>query len=76
MKGMEKGMDTSLKIKLSSKNLLLKIWTSVGLMIFTSLYTIVDSLFVSNYINTTALAGINIAFPLITLIDAFIFMMA
>lgn len=67
-------MSNSLTIKLSSKELLKRTTFSIGLLVFTSLYTIVDSIFVSNFVNTDALAALNIAFPLITLTNAIGFM--
>jgi putative MATE family efflux protein len=69
-------MPNSLTIKLTTKDLLKKTSFSIGLLIFTSLYTIVDSLFISNYVNTNALAALNLAFPLITITSAFGFMFA
>ena len=67
-------MSESLTIKLTKKDLLMKTIFSIGLLVFTSLYTIVDSLFISNYVNTTALAALNLAFPLIVITNAFAFM--
>ncbi|MGH4038623.1 MAG: MATE family efflux transporter [Sphaerochaeta sp.] len=67
-------MSNSLTIKLTSKELLKKTTFSIGLLVFTSLYTIVDSIFVSNFVNTDALAALNIAFPLITITTAIGFM--
>jgi putative MATE family efflux protein len=67
-------MTNSLTIKLTSMDLFKKTFFSMGLLVFTSLYTIVDSLFISNYVNTNALAALNLAFPLIILTNAFAFM--
>lgn len=67
-------MDNSLIIKLTQKDLLKKTSFSIGLIVFISLYTIVDSLFISNFINTEALASLNLGFPLITITNAFAFM--
>jgi len=36
---------------------------TIGMMVFTSLYTIVDGLFVSNYVGKTAFAAVNLIFP-------------
>ena len=44
------------------------------MMIFTSIYSVVDGLFVSNYVGKTALASINIIFPLLMAISALGFM--
>ncbi len=38
---------------------------TIAMMIFTSLYTVVDGFFVSNFIGKTALAAVNLAWPVI-----------
>lgn len=48
---------------------------SVAMMIFTSIYTIVDGLFVSNFVGKTALAAVNIVFPMIMVLATVGFMM-
>lgn len=48
---------------------------SVLMMIFTSSYTIVDGLFVSNFSGKTAFAALNLVFPLISILGTFGFMM-
>ncbi len=40
---------------------------SVGMMIFTSIYMVVDGLFVSNFAGKTAFAAVNLIMPLITI---------
>ena len=45
-------------------------------MVFTSFYTVVDSLFITNFVSTTALAAINIGFPIIILLTAIGFMIS
>ena len=45
-------------------------------MVFISTYTVVDGLFVSNFINTDALAAVNILMPVATLLSAVGFMFA
>ena len=45
-------------------------------MVFTSFYTVVDSLFITNFVSTTALAAINISFPIISLLTALGFMLS
>ena len=47
---------------------------SILMMIFTSIYTVVDGLFVSNFVGTTAFAAINIVFPIIMIFGAAGFM--
>ena len=37
---------------------------NIGMMIFLSLYTIVDGMFISRFVGTTALSAINMSFPL------------
>lgn len=46
------------------------------MMIFFSLYTIVDGIFVSRYVGTDALSAINIVYPIINLIIAIAIMFA
>lgn len=48
---------------------------SMIMMVFTSIYTIVDGLFVANYVGSTALASLNIIMPLYLVIGAFGFML-
>ena len=43
---------------------------SIVMMVFMSLYTIVDGLFVSRFVGSDALSAVNIAWPLISLINA------
>lgn len=40
---------------------------SIVMMMFLSLYTIIDGLFVSNFVSTTALGAVNIVFPVMSL---------
>lgn len=49
---------------------------SIGMMIFTSLYSIVDGLFVSNFVGTTAFAAINLTMPLVMGFGSLGFMIA
>ena len=48
---------------------------SIVMMIFTSLYSVVDGLFVSNLVGDLALSAVNIAFPITMIIGAFGFML-
>ncbi len=41
------------------------------MMVFTSLYGVVDGLFVSNYVGKTALAAINFVFPILNILATF-----
>ena len=47
---------------------------SVMMMIFTSIYSIVDGFFVSNFVNKTAFAAVNLMMPLLMVLGAFGFM--
>ena len=40
------------------------------MMIFMSLYTMVDGMFVSQFVNTTALSALNIVFPMMSVLLA------
>ncbi len=40
---------------------------SMAMMVFLSIYTIVDGIFISNFVGTLALGAVNIIFPLISL---------
>lgn len=47
---------------------------SILMMIFTSIYSIVDGLFVSNYVGATPFAAVNIVFPFMMILAAVGFM--
>ncbi len=63
-----------MKIELSGhythRRLLLSSIPSMAMMIIGSLYSIVDGLFVSNYVGLTPFAGLNIAWPAIMVVGA------
>ena len=67
-----------MKIKLSEhftyRKLLKFVMPSIIMMIFTSIYSVVDGLFVSNFVGKTALASINLILPFIMGISALGFM--
>lgn len=48
---------------------------SIIMMVFTSIYTVVDGLFVANLVGSDALASINIVMPLFLVLGAFGFML-
>ncbi len=50
------------------------VFPSVMMMIFTSIYSIVDGFFVSNFVNKTAFAAVNLMMPLFMVLGAFGFM--
>lgn len=47
---------------------------SICMMIFTSIYGIVDGFFVSNYVGSVPFAALNLAMPFIMILSAFGFM--
>ena len=47
---------------------------SVIMMIFTSIYGVVDGLFVSNYVGPTPFAALNFVFPFLMILGSFGFM--
>ncbi|MEG0617386.1 MAG: MATE family efflux transporter [Oscillospiraceae bacterium] len=49
---------------------------SMLMMLVTSLYTIVDSIFVSRFVGTNALSAINIVYPVLNIVMAFGIMLA
>ena len=48
---------------------------SIAMMIFTSIYGVVDGFFVSNFVNETAFASVNFIFPFLMVLGAFGFML-
>jgi len=68
-----------MKIQLSEhftySKLLRFTFPSIIMMIFTSIYSVIDGLFVSNFAGNTALAAINIIYPFIMAVGALGFMM-
>lgn len=68
-----------MKIQLSEhftyKKLLRFVLPSVIMMIFTSVYTVVDGLFVSNYAGKVPFTAINLIYPVISILGAFGFML-
>ena len=78
-------MITMLKIKKNKKPIQLSDHFSYGkmirftlpsicMMIFTSIYGIVDGFFVSNYVGSVPFAALNLAMPFIMILSAFGFM--
>lgn len=47
---------------------------SIGMMVFTSIYSVVDGIFVSNFVGKTAFAGVNLIFPVVMILASFGFM--
>lgn len=48
---------------------------SIGMMVFTSIYSVVDGIFVSNFVGKTAFAGLNLIMPVIMMLSAVGFML-
>ncbi len=67
-------MSISLSEHFTYKKLLRFVFPSIVMMIFTSIYSVVDGLFVSNFVGKTALAAINLIMPFIMGISALGFM--
>ena len=67
-----------MKIQLSEhftyQKLLRFVFPSIVMMIFTSIYGVVDGLFVSNYVGKTAFAAVNLIMPFLMAISALGFM--
>ena len=67
-----------MQIKLSShftyKTLLRFTLPSIAMMIFTSIYSVVDGFFVSNFAGKTAFAAVNIIFPFLMIVSTVGFM--
>lgn len=56
------------------KKLFKAVYPSICMMIFTSIYSIVDGLFVSNYVGTTPFAALNLIYPVMMCIGGVGFM--
>ena len=67
-----------MKIQLSEhfnyRKLIRFVLPSIVMMIFTSIYSVVDGLFVSNYVGKTALAAVNLMVPFLMGFSALGFM--
>lgn len=68
-----------MKIQLSDhftyKKLLRFVAPSVIMLVFTSIYSIVDGLFIANFVGKTAVAATNIVFPMIIILGSVGFML-
>ena len=67
-----------MKIQLSEhftyQKLLRFVFPSIVMMVFTSIYSVVDGLFVSNFAGKTPFAAINLIMPLLIILGALGFM--
>ena len=68
-------MKSRLSEHFTYQKLLRFVLPSIIMMIFTSIYGVVDGLFVSNYVGKTAFAGLNLIMPFIMALSALGFMM-
>lgn len=67
-------MQIQLSEHFTYKKLLRFVLPSIIMMIFTSIYSVVDGLFVSNFVGKTALAAINLTLPILMGLSALGFM--
>ena len=63
-------MKNQLAIKINFLTLMKFTLPTVIMMIFMSLYTMVDGIFVSRFVNTSALSAINIVYPMLSVVVA------
>lgn len=68
-------MAVSLSEHFTYKKLFKAVLPSIFMMIFTSIYSVVDGLFVSNFVGKTAFASINLIMPLLMILGSIGFMM-
>ncbi|MDY3619218.1 MATE family efflux transporter [Agathobaculum sp.] len=57
-------MDNALGRRFSARSLLLFALPNIIMMVFLSMYTIVDGIFISRYVGTLALGAVNMSYPL------------
>ena len=67
-------MNIQLSDHFSYTKLIRFVISSVIMMIFTSVYCVVDGLFVSNFAGKTAFAAVNLVFPALMILGTFGFM--
>lgn len=68
-------MNIQISDHFDAKRLARFVLPSVVMMIFTSIYSVVDGLFVSNFVDTTAFAAINFIMPVLMIFGAIGFML-
>ena len=73
-------LDDTMRIQLSDhfsyKKLIKFTLPSIAMMIFTSIYGVVDGFFVSNFAGKTPFAAVNLIMPIIMMVFAFSNMLA
>lgn len=67
-------MNIQLSDHFSYKKLVRFTWPSIAMMIFTSIYSVVDGFFVSNYAGKTPFAAINLIMPVLMILGTVGFM--
>lgn len=68
-------MKISLSDHFTYKKLMIFTLPSIAMMIFASIYGVVDGFFVSNFVNETAFTAVNFIFPFLMILGAFGFML-
>ncbi len=68
-------MAVSLSEHFTYKKLYKAVFPSICMMLFTSIYSVVDGLFVSNFVGKTAFASINLIMPVLMILGSIGFMM-
>lgn len=68
-------MNIQLSDHFNYRRLIRFVLPSIGMMIFTSIYGVVDGLFVSNYVGKTPFAALNLIYPFIMVLGAAGFML-
>lgn len=63
-------MNHSLSQKISYRSLIQFTLPTILMLVFMSMYTIVDGMFVSRFVNTDALSAVNIVYPLLSIVIA------
>ena len=58
-------LDNQISQKITARSLIKFISPTILMTVFMSLYTVVDGLFIARFVNSNALAALNIVFPLI-----------
>lgn len=69
-------MNNSLARSFTAKTLLQFAFPTVFMMVFTALYTMVDGIFVANYVGSNALSAVNMVYPAMSIIIAVAVMLA
>lgn len=67
-------MNIQLSDHFTYKKLLLFTFPSIAMMVFTSLYTVIDGFFVSNFVGKTPFAGMNFIIPFLVILGTVGFM--